>query len=266
MSKLRPGALEDAVRSAADAVASTVAGAGSLSGNVRRSEWTAADAAAHLAVTQSIFADLVAGGSHPFEGFEPQGYSAVNARLLAENPTRDGPSLAESIRAGTDRFLAVASAARDAGESYESPLGRMNLETLLSYCLCHLLMHGEGIATAVGATSPVEPRHVPLAMPFLEHSVPFAYAMRTADAVNGAIEFRLRGGTRFWMNFTAHSAALSYECPGSVDCHVWSDARAFLLVALDHQTPLGSMVRGRAFAWGRRPWFALRLRGLLPGL
>lgn len=263
---LGPGALAEAVRQAADDVAAVLAGAGSLASRVRQSDWTAADAAAHLAVTQSIFADLVAGGSHPFQGFEPDRYGEVNARLLADNPARDGAALAQRIRAETARFLDIAAGAGEARDTYDSPLGRMNLETLLSYCMCHLLMHGEGIARAVRGRSPVGARHAVLALPFLEHSVPFAYEMRRRASTSGAIEFRLRGVVRFWMTFDAESAAFTYAMPGPVECHVLTDPRAFVLVALDHLTPLGAMVRGRALAWGRRPWFALELRGLLPGL
>ena len=130
-----------------------VSEADSLAVRVPRSEWIAADAAAHLAVTQSIFADLVVGGTNPFAGFEPERYGEVNARLLADNPGRDRQGLALAIARGTDDFLAAVDAAPP-GENYDSPLGRMDLTTLLSYCTCHLLMHGHGIALALFRKAP----------------------------------------------------------------------------------------------------------------
>ena len=38
------------------------------------------------------------------------------------------------------------------------------------------------------------------------------------------------------------------------------------MVVLGHAGPLGLLLRGRALAWGRRPWIALKLSELLPGL
>ena len=257
--------LKSAVREISAAVCAMVSEADSLGDRVPRSEWIAADAAAHLAITQSIFADLVVGGNNPFAGFEPERYGAVNARLLADNPGRDPRGLALAIARGTDDFLAAVAAAPP-GDNYDSPLGQMDLTTLLSYCMCHLLMHGHGIALALNRPTPVSSRHATMAMPFVKHSVPFAYATRKKRGIDACVEFRLRGVPRFWIAFTAHAAQVSHRPVGTVDCHISTDPLSFLMVVLGHAGPLGLLLRGRALAWGRRPWIALKLSELLPGL
>ena len=242
-----------------------VSEAESLAVRVPRSEWIAADAAAHLAVTQSIFADLVVGGTNPFAGFEPEKYGEVNARLLADNPGRDRQGLALAIARGSDDFLAAVDAAPP-GENYDSPLGRMDLTTLLSYCTCHLLMHGHGIALALNRSTPVSTRHATLAMPFMTHAVPFAYATRKESGIDACVEFRVRGLPTFWITFTSHTAQVSHRRGRTVDCRIWTGPLSFLMVLLGHADPLALMLRGRALAWGRRPWLALKLSELLPGL
>ena len=259
------GELPAAVCAVADGVASLATAAGDLSREVPRSEWTAAEAAAHIAVTQSIFANLVRGGSHPFVGFEPGEYARVNASLLEANPQRDPVGLARSIRDATREFLEAANAP-PGGDTYESPLGRMPLATLLSYSMCHMLMHGHGLARATRQHSPIVAQHARLAMPFIEHATGFAYAHKRLSGIDASIEFRLRGGQRFWIDFSPQRATVRYRGDGRADCHVVTDPVSFLLVAFDHAAPLGLVLRGQALAWGRRPWLALQLRGLLPGL
>src|SRR5439155_24132839 len=89
-----------------------------------------------------------------------------------------------------------AEAARSEREGWNSPLGAMPVTTVMSYDLCHLLAHGHGIATAIGAASPIARAHARLAMPFLEHSAPVAYAMQP-KRVRVRVTFRVRQGPRF---------------------------------------------------------------------
>jgi hypothetical protein len=152
------------------------------------------------------------------------------------------------------------------GKVCDSPLGAIELTSLLSYCMCHLLIHGHGIARATGQSSPITPQHLRLAMPFLAHATTFAYAHRQREGVDACIEFHLRGAFSFWMDFTPERAGVRYAAGRKPDCHILTDPVSFLLVFFGHESPMSLTLHGRALAWGRRPWFALKITDWLPSV
>jgi hypothetical protein len=257
--------LTAATRDASTTVSALILAASDLERPVPRSEWSAADAAAHIAETQAIFADLVAGGSNPYPGPKPRDFADMNARLLTLNPDRGSAQLATAIGTATERLLEAAEAS-PSGKLCASPLGTMELTSLLSYCMCHLLIHGHGIARATGQSSPVTAQHLPLAMPFLAHATTFAYDHRQREGVDACIQFHLRGAFSFWMDFTPERAGVRFAAGCRPDCHILTDPVSFLLVVFGHQSPVSLTLHGRALAWGRRPWMALKITDWLPSV
>ena len=238
--------------------------ASELAPRVRGEDWSVGDAASHLAVTQEVFANLLAGGPNPYAGHDPSTYGAVNAGLLEAAGHRDTPGLVTAIRRGSDAVIAAA-AADPAGE-FESPLGPMPLIPLLAYCLAHLLQHGHSIAVALGRPSPLEAPHVRLALPFVAQATPFAYRMRSRPGIDARVEMRITGENRFEIHFTPDAATVVPPSGQRIDCHLVCGPEAFLLILLGQADPLQMLLRRRAFAWGRRPWLGLQLKEYLPGL
>jgi uncharacterized protein (TIGR03083 family) len=259
------GDLAAATRDASATISTLILAASDLERPVPRSEWSAADTATHIAETQAIFADLVAGGSNPYPGPESRHFADMNARLLTLNPDRDAARLATAIGTATERLIEAAEAS-PSEKVCASPLGPMELTSLLSYCMCHLLIHGHGIARATGQSSPITQQHLRLAMPFLAHATTFAYANRQREGVDACVEFHLRGSFSFWMDFTPERAGVRYTAGRKPDCHILTDPVSFLLVFFGHESPMSLTLQGRALAWGRRPWMALKITDWLPSI
>ncbi len=84
-----------------------------------------------------------------------------------------------------------------------------------------------------------------------------------AAGVTACYDVRLRGGSRLFFAFA--DGGLSIEPPSDrpVDCRLWIDPRALMLLAW-HRTGLARPVlTGQVVPWGRRPWLSFRLPGLI---
>jgi hypothetical protein len=257
------GELTSALEGVTDKITAMVGSAATLEPRVLRSSWTAGQAAAHVAISQELFATLVTGGSHPYDIMSPDRFASVNARLLAEAHELVGAQLAERIHDATRRLLTSSTALGDDVER-ESPLGVMSITTLLSYSLCHLLSHGHAMAKAVGAASPILRSHARLAIPFLEHSTPVAYAMQPRR-IHARVAFRVRRGPRFTVSCN-ETASMGPEGLEPVDATLSVDAAAMLRMAFGLESVWLAAARGELIVWGRRPWVAVRVKGLLPSL
>ncbi len=91
----------------------------------------------------------------------------------------------------------------------------------------------------------------------------FAVDQARAAGVHACYDILVRGGGRVFAVFA--DGALTFAAPSDrrVDCRLWADPRAITLLAW-HRTGLaGPVLRGQVLPWGRRPWLALRLPGLL---
>ncbi|MEA2684045.1 MAG: hypothetical protein QOK05_2373 [Chloroflexota bacterium] len=257
--------LATAIREVVAHVTAQMETAPSLAPRVRGEDWSVADAAAHLAIAQQVFAEVASGGDHPFQGTAPTNYGEVNARLIEESGDRDRPQLVRDIRAHTDAFLATTAAAEPGGD-YDTPVGSMPLDALLSYNLSHLLQHAHSISAALELKSPIHDAHPRLAVPFLRVATPFAYRMSTRPRIEARLDMRVRGQFRFVISLSKTEARV--EAPGErgADCHVVTGPVPFMLIMLGQTDPLRVLLRGQTFAWGRRPWLALQLKDYLPGL
>lgn len=254
----------EAIRVAVSHVTGQLQRANSLERRVRGEEWSVADAAAHLAITQEVFAEIAAGGSHPYAGHEPTTYAEVNARLLRDMTARQPAEVCDAIQRHTDAFIGAIGDATP-GAQYDTPLGPMPVDALVSYNLAHLLQHGHSISSALGAASPLHPRHTYLTVPFLQVATPFAYRMSTRSRIDATVDVRLVGQFRFAIRFRRDRAEVGAPA-ARAECHLAVRPVAFLLIMLGQADPLGMVLRGQTFAWGRHPWLALQMKDYLPGL
>ncbi|MFJ4188944.1 maleylpyruvate isomerase family mycothiol-dependent enzyme [Kitasatospora sp. NPDC089509] len=219
------------------------------------SEWTVAEAAAHLAMANELMAALAAGEQRPYGDGTPASLAAANAASLAARPERDPAVLAAQI-ADRAREFTTASVRREGTEAVRTPLGPMDLDTLGAYLLTHMLAHLYDIARALGRPHPLDRHRVALTTPFLRTAMPWVVDARAAAGHNACYRVRLRGLEEFAVTFTDGAATVDREAPRRPDCTILLEPVAFFLIALGRSGATEALLRGKVLAWGRRPWLA----------
>lgn len=218
-------------------------------------EWTVGESAAHLVLANELMAALAAGHEQPYGDGTPAGLAAANAASLVSFPERDPSVLADGIVQHARAFTEAAGL-RSADTSTVTPLGPMDLETLGSYLLTHMLGHGYDIAVALRRSHMVDRDRVDLAMPFLITAMDRVVDARAAAGHDACYELRLRGLSRLAVTFTNGAVAVQAEPPRRPDCTIMIDPITFFLLALGRRSATGAIARGKVIAWGRRPWLA----------
>jgi uncharacterized protein (TIGR03083 family) len=254
-------ALRAALQSASGRVAGLIRELSDPQVKIRGSDWTVGEIAVHLAFATRLLTLLSQGAEIPYGDGSKEGIAAANAVSLREFPERSPSRLADTIVEQT-RALLEATADVSQDRMVVSPMGPMNLDTLVSYALTHLLQHGSAIARAVGRPVPVEPSHVPLTLPFITQSMPRFVHGEAAGSLVACFELRVRGGPRFALAFDRGRLTLSPTPTRAVDCYISADPVALFLVGMGVVGQWGPILTGRIVAWGRKPWLAFRFVGL----
>lgn len=255
-----PEGLAEAIHDTAEEIAALLRGRTDTDIPVPGSTWTLGEAAAHLAQANELMADIAAGHDRPYGDGTPQSLAAANERSLAGFGERGADPLAEMIVAQADAFLAAAEQ-RPLDETVITPLGSMDVATLGSYLLTHMLGHGYDLARAVGRPHMLDGTRVELSMPFMITSMPRVVAPAAAG-LTARFTIRLRGGQRFGATFTDGTLTVGPGPLSRPDCTILIEPVTFLLIALGRCDPWGAMARGRVLTWGRRPWLAPRFPAL----
>ncbi|MFJ9457395.1 maleylpyruvate isomerase family mycothiol-dependent enzyme [Kitasatospora sp. NPDC101447] len=224
-------------------------------------EWTVAEAAAHLAMANELMAALAAGEERPYGDGTAGSLAAANEASLAERPERDPDVLAGEIARWAREFT-VAAGPRAGTEPVLTPLGPMDLDTLGAYLLTHMLGHLYDIAVALGRPHPIDRHRVGLTMPFLRVAMPWVTDARAAAGHSACYRLQVRGLDAFAVTFTDGVAVVSPQPPRRPDCTILTEPVAFLLIALGRYTATDALLRGKVFAWGRKPWLAAGFPGL----
>ncbi len=246
---------EDAIVATADRIAELLQAGADPRTPLPGAEWTVGEAAAHLALAGQLMADVGAGEDRPYGDGTPNGLAAANRAALAVFPQRDpavlGAQIAETARA----FVAV-TAGRSPQEAVLTPMGPMDLATLGSYLLTHLLGHGYDIAVALRGPHMVNRDVVAFTLPFMRLGMP---RVVNASAADHRACYLLRiGRDRFAVTFADGVPTVTDAPPRRPDCTIAIDPVAFLLLALGRWTAPTAMARAKVVVWGRKPWLGLR--------
>ncbi|WP_043662455.1 maleylpyruvate isomerase family mycothiol-dependent enzyme [Streptomyces xylophagus] len=220
-------------------------------------EWTVGEAAAHLALAGKLMTDIAAGKVRPYGDGTPGGLAAANSASLAAFPERDPVVLGTVI---ADQARAFVAAGRSPQEPVLTPMGPMDLATLGSYLLTHLLGHGYDIAVALRRPHMVDRDVVPFTLPFIRLAMP---RVVNGNAAGHQACYMVRTGrARFAVTFADGVPAVTDAPPRRPDCTIAIDPVAFLLLALGRWTAPGTMARAKVVVWGRKPWLGPRFPGL----
>ncbi|MFC8427448.1 maleylpyruvate isomerase family mycothiol-dependent enzyme [Streptomyces sp. NPDC057253] len=247
--------LPEAICAVAEDVARLLRSCKDASVPIPGAEWTVAEAAAHLVLANKLMATLAAGHEQVYGDGTPAGLAAANAASLASFRERDPSVLAGGVVQHARAFTEAAGL-RPAATPTVTPLGPMDLGTLGSYLLTHMLGHGYDIAVALGRPHMVDRDRVALAMPFLITAMDRVVDPRAAAGHRACYELRVRGVSRLTVTFTDGALAVHAEPPRRPDCTIMIDPITFFLLALGRCTAAGAIARGKVLAWGRKPWLA----------
>ncbi len=225
------------------------------------SEWTVRDAAVHLAGSNHRMAALAGGEASTVPTVDKQFLDARARKLIAENPETDGKKLAEQIREGLERVMAVtATRPGDQPISYHAGL-RLNLGELVSIYLGEYLLHGYDIAVAVRAPWPIDPRYAALGVRGFRACYSAIFNPATAAGLDATYRLDTAGTDPFFVRISD----ATYEepaTPGSVDCVISADPVTALLVMSGRLSQWAAIALGRFTFSGDRPEIGPRFNDL----
>ena len=246
---------ESITATAADIAALLTAGADPAT-RVPRSTWNVGEAAAHLALANELMAELAAGVDRPYGDGTPESLAAANADSLAWYTERDPGVLAETVAAQAHAFVTAAEKGPGA-LPVVTPMGPLDLDTLGSYLLTHMLGHGWDLARALRRPHMIDRQRVELCLPFLVTAMPRVLDQAAAGRLSAVYELRLRGGgPRYTATFDGGALTVTAGPAQRPDCTIVTEPVTFLLIALGRCSPWGAIARGGILAWGRRPLLA----------
>ena len=230
--------------------------------------WTAGQLAAHVTHVYEVDLDLLNEVPPPLDDLAD--LSELTQAKVRDEAVCHPAALAGRLEAAAAEFLRVARGMRGS----EPRLWVGGVKVTSSVLACHIvnesMVHGLDLSAAVGGRWPVLAREARLAFEgficpmYRSLGRPsFAVHPEKGAGVRATYDIRVRGGGRW--HFVFADGGLTIEEPGDrpVDCYLWADARAIMLLAWHRVGLVPPIVRAQVFPWGRKPWLAFRLPGLL---
>ena len=226
--------------------------------------WTKGQLAAHLTHVYEVDLDLLNQVPPPLDDLADLG--ELTQAKVRDEAVCDPPALADRVERAAAGFLAVARTMTGAEPRLWVGGVKVTATALAGHILNESMVHGLDLA---GRRWKITQRDARLAFEgficpmYRSLGRPeFAVNQARAAGVRATYDVRIRGGGRLF--FTFENGGLVIEDPSDrpVDCHLWADARAIMLLAW-HRTGLaGPVLKMQVFPWGRKPWLAFRLPGL----
>lgn len=248
-----PEQLYASVAATADDIAALLHAGADPASRIPRSEWTVGEAAAHLALANELMADLAAGAERRYGDGTPGSLAAANAASLAAFPERTPGVLADAISGHARAFVTAARTAAQPSGAIMTPMGAMDLETLGSYLLTHMLGHGWDLARALRRPHMIDRERAGLCLPFLLTAMPRVVDPAAVGGLTAQYTLGLRGGPRFTAAFDSGVLTVTPGPAERPDCTIITEPVTFLLIALGRCSPWAAIARGGIRAWGRRP-------------
>ena len=269
-SDLDSAELRSALAVAAERTAQLIRNASDTSTPVPGLTWTVGEIAAHLVGAFSGYAGFLDGSRDaaadlagmPGANTPAERGDIVSARILQEITERDGDRLADLLASAVTGYLEAAE-----GRRLDEPIlvwtgVAMTVPVMTSAMLGELLLHGWDIARATGARPTIDRREALLVIAGIVALIPDYVDREKTRGVHVTYELRFRGGRRYVVAIDNGTAQI--DPPGArVDCRIWVDPAAFLLVGYGRVNQWGQTLRGRMLSGGRKPWLGLKFGQLV---
>lgn len=230
--------------------------------------WTAGQLAAHITHVFEVDLDLMNEVPSPLGDLED--LAELTGSLVRDDDVDDLGALAARIEVASEAFLAVT--AKVDGHAPREWLGGARVTA--SVVACHIVeecfVHGLDLSRAAHLPWPLERVHADLAFegfmcPMYRALGRPSYAVHQerAAGLRATYDIRIRGGGRVFFVFADGGVTIEEPSSRKVDCHLSIDPRALMLLAWHRSDLAAPMLKGQIFAWGRRPWLAPLLPGLI---
>jgi hypothetical protein len=278
-----------ALASAAERSAQLLRSLPDLCARLPRSDWTVADAAAHLAIALRAFADSAHGNAQQWGDLTPdltratERVAALNRLTLAAEPRRDPAAAGSAVVEGTHAFLA-ATAGLDGAQTVSTPWYGPGDTLTVAQATCLLLgeqvVHGYDIAEAVRRPWPISRADARLVFVAVQALMPRTISPERVGPFRATFRIHLGGSAGFVVQIRDARARIVSQpatttacpvpidcpvpiaCPVPIDCHVTADPVALMLVGYGRISQWRAIGHGKLITWGRKPWLAFRFVGL----
>lgn len=229
--------------------------------------WDVADTAVHLGNAWDIIPALARRERAPLID-DVWDLGDMTTTLTRAATDHDLNAIADRIDLAARSFLDLAAAA----DGEVMPWLVNGVEMPMTTFVCHLLnesvVHGFDIARAQGRPWRIEPEYARLILggflfPVLSMLPSATMVTDKAVGLRACYEVRLRGGGRFHLAFQDGAVSIEPASPRRVDCYLWADPSALLLVIWGRRSQWPAVFSGKLLAFGRRPWLGPRLRSLV---
>lgn len=244
-------------------------------------QWDLTDTAVHVGNAWAALPPLSAGDFDAVRAAIP-GVIAEDALTMINGPEDLPPLTVRAVQASPERRLDAIAATIDRNAADYLAACRIRpeqdrrgwlapgVEFAQPTFTCHLLnetiAHAYDIARADGRDWRVEAAHARYVVEGFLLPI-LALGANDDGPCTGRLELRVRGGSRYLVEFTARGARITLA-GGRIraDARLSVDAATMLLVTWNRLPLRRAVTSGGLLAWGRKPWLAPRLGALAPSV
>ncbi len=226
---------------------------------IEGSAWTIHDLGCHLASGVAAYQQVAAGQSSPYLDIDDR--ASMNQARLEAIAHLDIEGLADIIETECLRVLAALSALPDdAVIAWHGGIA-LPVRPVLGAMVGEFLFHGLDLARTTGDSWPIDRLDALPAIDFFNAVAPHLLAQEAVRDITATIEVRCRGYDTSTFEFRESALTVTSGSTAKPDVHLSVDPVSFLIVGYKRGGLIKPIVTGRAVAWGRRPWLALRFPG-----
>lgn len=223
-------------------------------------EWTLAETAAHVLQTVRVYEAALTGELEPESdvGNVSEVVARKNEEELAAEPERDPAAIAVALAAAIDAFNATAHDVPKDRVAVFSTNYAATAPAVVCGLIAELAVHGWDIARSLRRRWRVQPATAAFAAYASAGAVQLVFDAEAASSVKLHVKVKLRHASAFSIRVEG-GRAWGEVTDAAPDATLWVDPLAYLLLAYGRTSPFTESLRGRVFAYGRRPWMLAKL-------